>query len=253
MFRPVHSVPLKYRTPGGQVYKPFLDMANRSHLLIAGSTGSGKSVTVNGIIHSLILTRSPFLCQFVLIDPKKVELIQFSVLPHTVQYASEPADIIRSLQWSVEETERRFTCMQREGIRLYNGPDLYIIIDELADLMTTQKTLALPLLQRLAQIGRAAKVHVIACSQNVMAVTIPTVLKCNFSTVLGLRTATAQQSRFLIAEKGCELLPNPSREGTGYGFLRDGADLTKIRIHKYSDSEIDSAIAWWTSTACIAQ
>lgn len=249
---PVRSAPRAYRTPGGQVYKPFLDMANRSHLLIAGSTGSGKSVTVNGIIHSLILTRSPFMCQFVLIDPKKVELIQFARLPHVARYASEPADMINSLQWSVDETERRFTCMQRAGIRLYDGPDLYVIIDELADLMTTQKNAALPLLQRLAQIGRAAKVHLIACSQNVMAVTIPTVLKCNFSTVLGLRTVNAQQSRFLISEKGCETLPNPASEGVGYGFLRDGADLTKIRIHKYDDAEIDAAIAWWTSSACIA-
>ena len=127
-----------------------------------------------------------------------------------------------------------------------------MIIDELADLMTTMKKDALPLLQRLAQIGRAAKVHVIACTQNVMAVTIPTVLKCNFSTILGLRTANAQQSRFLISATGCESLPNPAVEGKGYGYLRDGADLMKLLIHKYSDEETEALIRHWTTSACIA-
>jgi hypothetical protein len=104
----------------------------------------------------------------------------------------------------------------------------------------------------LAQIGRAARVHVIACSQNILAQTIPTTLKCNFPAVLGLRTANRQQSRFLIAEAGCESLPDPAKEGRGYGFLRDGADLEKLFIYKYPDAEVSAAITWWTSSACIA-
>jgi len=248
----IHFVPRSYRTPSGTVYTPFLRLAERPHLLIAGATGSGKSVALNGIIHSLLLKESPFHCQFVLIDPKRVELVQFSVLPHTVRYASDHPEIVRSLQWAVEETDRRFTCMQRDGLKEYNGPHLYVVIDELADLMVSIKKETLPLLQRLAQIGRAARVHVIACSQNIMAQTIPTVLRCNFSTILGLRTANKQQSRFLISEGGCEMLPDPKREGKGYGFLRDGADLEKILIYKYPDSEIESVIRWWTSSACIA-
>lgn len=248
----LHSVPSSYRTPSGTIYRPFLDLADRPHLLIAGATGSGKSVAVNGIITSLLYTQSPFHCQFVLIDPKKVELVQYKPLPHVAQYASEPDTMIRALQWSLDETDRRFTVMQKAGIREYNGAHMYIIIDELADLMTTQKKVALPLLQRLAQIGRAARVHLIACTQNVLAVTIPTVLKCNFSTILGLRTATRQQSRYLIDEPGCELLPNPKREGKGYGYLRDGADLTKLFIYKYPDESLDYLLNWWTTSACIA-
>ena len=249
----LYSVPSAYRTPAGMMcYTPFLRLADRPHLLIAGATGSGKSVALNGIITSLLMTESPFHCQFVLIDPKKVELMQYERLPHTARYASEHQDIVRSLQWSVEETDRRFTCMQRDGIKEYNGPHLYVVIDELADLMVSLKKETLPLLQRLAQVGRAARVHVIACSQNVLAVTIPTVLKCNFSTILGLRTCNAQQSRFLISETGCERLPDPKREGKGYGYLRDGADLDKMMIYKYPDEDINKVINWWTSSACKA-
>ena len=249
----LRSIPSAYRTPSGLMcYTPFLDLADRPHLLIAGATGSGKSVALNGIIVSLLMTHSPFYVQFVLIDPKKVELSQYTPLPHVARYACEHPDIVRSLQWANEETDRRFSCMQRDNVRDYNGPHLYVVIDELADLMVSIKKETLPLLQRLAQIGRAARVHVIACTQNVLAVTIPTVLKCNFSTTLGLRTANRQQSRFLIAESGCEMLPNPAKEGKGYGYLRDGADLQKMFIYKYSDSDIESVINWWTSSKCIA-
>ena len=248
----LHSVPRSYIVPGGQIFKLYRRMAENPHLLIAGATGSGKSVALNGIIYTLLQMHSPAQCQFVLIDPKKVELVQYAQLPHTVQYASESDSIVRSLQWAVDATERRFSRMQRERVKEYPDGHLYVIIDELADLMTTLKKETLPLLQRLAQIGRAAKVHVIACSQNVMAVTIPTVLKCNFPMVLGLRTATAQQSRFLVASPGCEMLPDPRKAGTGFGFLRDGADIKKEELYMYKDHEIQALVQYWTSSACIA-
>lgn len=246
----LHTIPTEYRTPGGTVYKPFLRLSDRPHLLIAGATGSGKSVALNGIITSLLMTRSPFEAQFVLIDPKKVELSQYRDLPHTAKYADSHPDIVRALQWAIEETESRFFIMQRREIKEYDGPHLYVIIDELADLMVSLKDETLPVLQRLAQIGRAARVHVIACSQNVMAVTIPTVLRCNFSTILGLRTCNKSQSRFLISATGCEQLPNPKVEGKGYGYLRDGADLEKLFIYKYPDAETTAVISWWKSSAC---
>ena len=248
----LYSVPRAYKTPSGSVYSHYVALAERPHLLIAGATGSGKSVALNGIIHTILMTQSPFRAQFVLIDPKKVELIQYAKLPHVARYASEHSDITRALQWAVEETERRFTAMQARGIRDYDGADLYVVIDELADLMVSIKKETLPLLQRLAQIGRAAHVHVIACTQNVLAQTIPTVLKCNFSTILGLRTCNAQQSRFLISAPGCEMFPDPKREGKGYGFIRDGADLDKILVYKYPEAETEAVIRWWTSSACIA-
>lgn len=243
----INSAPL--RVPGGHVYRLYTHLADRPHLLIAGATGSGKSVTVNGIIYALLATRSPYECNFILLDPKKVELVQYARLPHVLRYASEPSDMIDALELAVKETERRFSEMQRSGVREYTGPDLYVIVDELADLMVTQKNAALPPLQRLAQIGRAARVHVIACTQNVMAVTIPTVLKCNFPAVLGLRTATAAQSRYLIASPGCETLPDPKKAGKGYGYLRDGADLERFEMYMYPDSDISAMIDYWTRSA----
>jgi len=241
--------PAPVTVPGGRVYRLYAQLADLPHLLIAGATGSGKSVTVNGIIYALLATRAPSECQFVLVDPKKVEFIQYARLPHVLRYASEPDDMISALELAVKETEYRFSEMQRAGVREYSGTHLYVIIDELADLMTSQKTAALPPLQRLAQIGRAAHVHVIACTQNVMAVTIPTVLKCNFPAVLGLRTATASQSRYLIAAKGCEALPDPKKTGKGYGYLRDGADLDRYELYMYPESEVMSLVNYWTRSA----
>lgn len=236
-------------TPGGRVYRLYAELANRPHLLIAGATGSGKSVTVNGIIYSLLASKAPSECGLVLLDPKKVELMQYARLPHTRRYASEPEEMIDALQYALDETMRRFSEMQKAGAKEYSGPDLYVIIDELADLMVSMKDKALPPLQRLAQIGRAAKVHVIACSQNVMAVTIPTVLKCNFPAILGLRTATAAQSRYLIAVKGCETLPDPKKAGRGLGYLRDGADLIRCELYMYSEAEINQLIDYWSKPA----
>ena len=89
--------PAPLAVPGGRVYRLYTHLADRPHLLIAGATGSGKSVTVNGIIYALLATRSPYECNFVLLDPKKVELVQYSRLPHVLRYASEPSDMIDAL------------------------------------------------------------------------------------------------------------------------------------------------------------
>lgn len=244
-------IPISYRVPGGRYCDIYKTLSERPHLLIAGATGSGKSVTVNGIIQSILTLQSPARAQFILIDPKKVELIDYAALPHTVFYASDPNDITTALQFALKETDKRYSFMQKQHIKEYSGPILYIIIDELADLMVSLKNETLPLLQRIAQIGRAAQVRIIACSQNIMAQTIPTVLKCNFNTILGLRTATRSQSRYLIAEAGCEKLPDPKTAGTAYGFLRDGADLTKHQLYMFPPSELQKLIKYWTSPACI--
>ena len=238
-------------SPGGNVSILYNRLAKGGHLLIAGSTGSGKSVALNGIIYTILVTKTPEKAGFVFIDPKRVELTQYKSVPHCVCYASEPAEMVNALQYSVDVMEKRYKEMQARKQKLYDGMDLYIIIDELADLMTCYKKQVEPLLTRLAQLGRAAKIHLIACSQNVLAVTIPTTIKCNFPVILGLRTATRHQSRFLIDAAGCELLPDPKSTGKGYGILKDGANIEKWELTMHSDKEINSVIEYWTSRRCI--
>ena len=137
--------------------------------------------------------------------------------------------------------------MQRKGVRKYQGGDVYVIIDELADLMTTQKKAVLPLLQRLCQIGRAAKVHVIACTQCPLAKVIPTEVKVNFDARVALRTRSAQDSRNILNRTGCELLP---RYGQGYYMTPEGLNLWNIPM--YSESAVEKLVSYWTSKECIA-
>lgn len=242
----IFNRPRRYKTPTGDVYTIYNDMAMQPHLLVAGATGSGKSVVVNGIIYNL-LYNGPSSAQLILIDPKRVELSMYKSVPHCIRYASEPAEMISALQYALMITENRYQEMQRRGIRKYDGGHVFVIIDELADLMTTAKKQVQPLLQRLCQIGRAACVHVIACTQCPLATVIPTAIAVNFDARVGLRTRNAQDSRNILGCTGCERLP---RYGQGYYMTPEGIDLWNIPM--YSDSAISDMVSWWTSRRCIA-
>lgn len=240
-----------HKSPGGNVSILYNRLANSGHLLIAGSTGSGKSVALNGIIYTLLVTKTPEKASFILCDPKRVELVQYKSVPHCICYASEPTEILSALKSAVDIMESRYKEMQYKKVKLYDGGVIYVIIDELADVMTTYRKQAEPLLTRLAQLGRAAKIHLIACSQNVLAATIPTTIKCNFPVILGLRVSNRHNSRFLIDAPGCELLPDPKSTGKGYGILKDGANLEKWELLMISDQEINAVIDYWSSKRCI--
>ena len=229
----------KWITPGGPIYTLYRDMMEQPHLLIAGATGSGKSVTINGIIYTA-LHSAPGQAEFILIDPKRVELSQYRYIPHTIAYASEPADIIAALNLSMQITEQRFFQMQSQGVRKYDGGHIYIIIDELADLMTTNKRQVQPLIQRLAQIGRAANVHIIAATQCPLREVIPTPIKVNFDARVALRTRSAQDSRNILGERGCENLP---RFGQGFYMTPDG--LTLYNLPMIPDADIADIVTYW--------
>lgn len=229
----------RYKTPGGTFYTLYRDMLSQPHLLVAGATGSGKSVVINGIIHTALL-ESPAKYQFVLIDPKRVELSEYRKLPHVIRYASEPVEMIQALDYAMTITETRYKEMQRKQVRKYEGPAVYVIIDELADLMTTNRKQVQPLIQRLAQIGRAASVHIIAATQCPLSAVIPTPIKVNFDARVALRTRSAQDSRNILGLKGCELLP---RYGEGYYMTPDG--LTRYYIPMYPDAERQRIIKYW--------
>lgn len=227
------------KTPAGKVYALFEDMTTQPHLLVAGATGSGKSVVVNGIITTL-LYRGPREAQFILIDPKRVELSPYKKLPHTIRYASEPEDMISALQYAMDITETRYRTMQKRKERKYSGGDVYVIIDEFADLMTTNRRNVAPLIQRLAQIGRAAKVHIILCTQTPIAKVIPTEIKCNFDSRVGLRTRSAQDSRNILGKTGLETLP---LYGQGVYMTPKGDILYNIPY--VDETEQNRLIKWW--------
>ena len=236
----------RYITPAGQYYTLYADMLNQSHLLIAGMTGSGKSVVINGLI-ATALYRGPSQAGLILIDPKRVELVQYKDVPHCIRYASEPDEMIQALQDALKLIETRYRTMQRDRVRKYQGGDVYIFIDELADLMTTRKKQVLPLLQRIAQIGRAAAVHLIAATQCPLAKVIPTEIKVNFDAIVGLHTRSPQDSRNILGVTGCETLP---RYGKGYYMTPSG--LTLYTIPMVTDKELDNLTRYWTSARCIA-
>lgn len=229
----------EWRTPPGQVYSLYRDMLKQPHLLIAGATGSGKSVVINGLVYTAMYN-SPAAVQFILIDPKRVELVDYKPLPHTLMYASEPGEMVEALEKAMEITESRYKAMQRQRVKKYPGGALYVIIDELADLMTTARRQVQPLIQRLAQVGRAANVHIIAATQCPLATVIPTPIKVNFDSRVALRTRSAQDSRNILGLTGCELLP---RYGQGYYMTPDGLKLYNIPMQPQED--INALVKYW--------
>lgn len=249
LFKPRQQATRSWLTPGGNVYPMFKDMAAQPHLLIAGATGSGKSVLENGIIATL-LHHSPAKVRLILIDPKRTELRQYAALPHVLAYADTAPAILSALEQARTITDERFLIMQQQGVKEYDGPDVYVIIDELAALMTTQKKAVLPILQYLGMVARASRVHLLACTQSVKADILPTTLTCNFDSRVALKTSTRQQSRMIIDVGGCETFPSPRQTHEAFCFYRVGADLIKWKIPLVTPAEIANLCAWWTGEAC---
>lgn len=182
-------------------------MLNQPHLLIAGATGSGKSVLLNAFITYIQQTQTPSNYQFILIDPKKVELYKYLKSPFTLKYASENHTTINLLELAINEMMTRYDIMQAQGVTMWQGSHIYIFIDELADLLTTDKKAILPKLQRLAQLGRASKIHLVMCTQRPTKDILSGQLKVNLDSRIALRCATPQDSRNIIDISGAELLP----------------------------------------------
>lgn len=220
-------------------YDFYMDLLAQTHLLIAGATGSGKSVVVNGMLYTALLD-NPYKYQFILIDPKRVELNIYRSVPHCIYYASEPADMVHALQIAMDITEQRYKAMQAHGMRKYNGSKILVVIDELADLLTTNRKQVFPLIQRLCQIGRAANIMIIACTQSPIARIIPTELKVNFDSRIALRTSCKQDSRNIIGVAGCENLPV-----YGQCFYKRSIGITRWKVPYYNDETIQELVDMW--------
>ena len=241
-----------WEAPRGTAYNLFLDAAEQPHLLIAGATGSGKSVLINGIINTL-LYRVP--CdvkdgaQFILIDPKRVELAAYKHLPHTLEHAAgfNPSAWNDALSSAVSIMDRRYSRMEEVGLKKYDRGDLYVVIDEWAAVYKNGGGSAYKSVLRLISEGRAARVHVIMATQVPKANIIPTEIRENFSARFCLFTNNAQQSRVIMDANGCEDLPDPRTAGYALGYyVLPGKNNNKLyQIPYVQDSEIEQNIAWW--------
>lgn len=231
----------QWNTPGGMAAAVCIDMLKQPHLLIAGSTGSGKSVIINSLVYTALYA-APTACGFILIDPKRVELIEYARLPHCIRYASELSEIAATLMAVVDLMEQRYKAMQAARQKKSTERDIYIIIDEFADLMTTQKRQTLAPLCRLAQLGRAANLHLIAATQRPTKDIINGQIKVNMDSRLALRCPTAQDSRNIINVKGAETLP---RYGFGYYLTPETMTPQLIRIPYTDPTDITARVKWW--------
>lgn len=232
---------LQWKTPPGTVHGLYKLILDQPHTLIAGATGSGKSVAINGIIYTA-LYQPPRDLQLVLIDPKRVELVKYRKLPHCIAYASEPAYIVRTLKKCVDLMECRYKVMQARGMVKSTEPETYVIIDEFADLMTTNKRETLPMLCRLAQLGRAANIHLILATQRPTRDIVNGQIKVNLDCRIALRCPSARDSVNILDRKGAELLPQ-----YGQGIISTPATYGLVDIPYIQPGELAACVQWWTN------
>lgn len=233
--------------PDGLEYWHITDdlIDNGGHLLIGGITGSGKSVVINDYLYSLTARRTPVSARFVLIDPKHVELKKWAMTPFCWMYANEPQPIIAALDAVIEEMMNRYRQMEDAFQEMYTGSEIWVVVDELGDMMTTCKRDFLPRLQRIAQLGRAARVNLICGTQSPSRQTIPAALTLNFTHLLALRCRSAIESRQIVGVPGAETLP---QYGVGM-MLTPGKGVQKYRIPMTSKEEIYERIRVWQDPA----
>lgn len=190
----------------GVTAKLYDDLINRNqHILIAGMTGSGKSVIMNGMINS-VLYKSAAKHQLILIDLKRVEFSKYRNTVHCISFAKTIPEIWRTLMYLSEVIDNRFEEMESKEQTEWDGPILHVFVDEMAELMLKGKELASKF-QSICEIGRAAGVQVICATQCPLAKVIPTEIKVNFPIIIGLHTSSARHSRNILEVNGCENLP----------------------------------------------
>lgn len=198
---------LTFTAPNVNAFPLYDELSEAYNVLIAGTVGSGKSVTENGIIYNIVNKSTPKDVELYLIDPKMVELEEWRVLPHVRGYADDIDGAFRILDKVKDKMMRRYEDMKEMREKVYSGSEIYVLIDEMADLMLQDKRGFSARLQRLLQLGRAAKIHVICCTQSASRVTVPAAVAINFTCCVGLHAATAIESRQIISVAGCEKLP----------------------------------------------
>jgi len=226
--------------------KPIVsDLTSMPHLLIAGTTGSGKSVCINTIILSLLYRHTPEKCKFILIDPKMLELSTYEGIPHLLcPVITEAKKAASVLGWVVKEMESRYRLMTKEGVRNIDGyntkhklpmPYIVVVVDEMSDLMLVAGKEIENYIQKLSQMARAAGIHIIMATQRPSVDVITGTIKANFPTRISFQVTSKIDSRTILGEQGAEQL-------LGKGDMLYMSSANKIvRIHApfVSDNEIE--------------
>ena len=221
------------------------DLASMPHLLIAGTTGSGKSVCINTIILSLLYRHTPDKCKFILIDPKMLELSTYEGIPHLLcPVITEAKKAASVLGWVVKEMENRYRLMTKEGVRNIDGynakhvlamPYIVVVVDEMSDLMLVAGKEIENYIQKLSQMARAAGIHIIMATQRPSVDVITGTIKANFPTRISFQVTSKIDSRTILGEQGAEQLL-----GKGDMLYMSSANRI-VRIHApfVSDIEIE--------------
>ena len=221
------------------------DLTSMPHLLIAGTTGSGKSVCINTIILSLLYRHTPEKCKFILIDPKMLELSTYEGIPHLLcPVITEAKKAASVLGWVVKEMESRYRLMTKEGVRNIDSynikhklpmPYIVVVVDEMSDLMLVAGKEIEHYIQKLSQMARAAGIHIIMATQRPSVDVITGTIKANFPTRISFQVTSKIDSRTILGEQGAEQL-------LGKGDMLYMSSANRIlRIHApfVSDGEIE--------------
>ncbi len=221
------------------------DLSSMPHLLIAGTTGSGKSVCINTILISLLYRHKPDVCKFILIDPKMLELSTYEGIPHLLcPVITEAKRAATVLGWVVKEMENRYKLMTKVGVRNIGGynskhklpmPYIVVVVDEMSDLMLVAGKEIENYIQKLSQMARAAGIHIIMATQRPSVDVITGTIKANFPTRVSFQVSSKIDSRTILGEQGAEQLL-----GKGDMLYMSSANrITRIHAPYVSENEIE--------------
>jgi S-DNA-T family DNA segregation ATPase FtsK/SpoIIIE len=237
------------------------DLASMPHLLVAGATGSGKSVCINAIVGGLLCTTTPAEVRFVMVDPKRVELVNFNGIPHLLEpVVVEMDQAVAALQNTVNEMDRRFKLFAQKGARnieIYNHmlddkpgeeklPFLIVIVDELADLMMLSPQEVEHTITRLAQMARATGIHLILATQRPSVDVVTGLIKANFPARISFAVTSQIDSRVVLDSPGAEKLLG---RGDMLYMSSDSSKLVRLQGCFVSDRELDKLVKYWKDIA----